>query len=131
MALKLRWPFMLRATHDALMADRDTLVKFWSDQWLAGQDAHRALQERHDAFVATIAEKSLPRPLPVVTPPPKRERDAADNAIDFASAFDPRRRRHLEQYVRARRAEGMAADDIAQAVLHPAEDGDGAWEMPE
>lgn len=128
----MRWPFMLRATHDALLAAKnDRLLEIASDRYSLSAELNSARRE-HDTFVATLAERALPPAKPVPpAPAPVRPRDKADSAIDFASAFDPRRRRHLEQFVRARRAEGMDADAIAQEVLHPPRDGDGEWEMPE
>lgn len=127
----MRWPFMLRSTHDALIAGKDDALSVqekWTDAW---REAFRQQQDRHDAFVATIAERATPAPkvAPVVVPP--RAPDAADGAAELAAAFDPRRRRALAQFVRARRAEGVAAETIAQEILHPASDGDGQWEMPE
>ena len=128
----MRWPLMFRSTHDALLADKDALIRFWSEQWTASQHAHRETQDRHDAYVARMAEHTLPAPKLVSPPQPVRPRDEADEAIERATLFnrDPRLRRHLEQFVRARRAEGVASGEIAQAILHPPASDAGEYEPP-
>lgn len=127
----MRWPFVSRAVSDARDAMLRELLAGSKADYTKACERYDALLTKHEAFVAQMVEVATPKPAPVIIPPKPRERDAADGAIDFASAFDPRRRRHLEQFARARRAEGKDAQDIAQEILHPPQDGAGEWEMPE
>lgn len=127
----MRWPFMLRATHDALMQSADARHVAMCDLVQRVTTERDSIMAEHRQFVATIAERATPRAIPVTPPKPPRERDSADVAVETAAAFDPRRRRYLEQFVRERRAAGVAAEDIAQAILHPPATGYGEWEMPE
>lgn len=127
----MRWPLIFRATHDELIhAERRERTRECerAEYW---QKLYESAMMRHTEFVATLADRTLPaaKPVPLVTPP--RVPDAADGAVELAAAFDPRRRRALAQHVRARRAAGAKAEDIAQEILHPPQDGDGQWEMPE
>lgn len=135
----MRWPFMLTSTHDAMIAAKDievaTQQRYASalavtrDEWCA---AYTALRATHDTFVARMAEHTLPQPKAIPAAPAVRPRDEADEAIDRATLFnrDPRLRRHLEQFVRSRRAEGVASGEIAQAILHPPASDAGEYEPP-
>lgn len=124
----MRWPFMLVSTHEARVVEvRGQTATDWqavANYWMG---VAKEARSTHDAYVATIAERTIPPAKPVVTPAQPKVKDSADIAIETASAFDPRRRRHLDQWVRARRAEGMSAEDIAQEVLHPPATGYGEW----
>lgn len=125
----MRWPFVSRAAHDALMAAAEERVQLYRNLAATRLDQMDAELREHRAFVAEMAKATLPppRPLPAPVKPP-RERDEADHAIDTAALFDPKRRRYLEQYVRERRQAGVAAGDIAQAILHPPATGYGEFE---
>lgn len=127
----MKWPLMFRAVADAREAMLRELLAGTKADYLAACARYDAMLEKHEAFVLTIAERATPKPAPVVTPIPPRERDEADYAIDTAALFDQRRRRYLERFVRERRQAGVAAGDIAQAILHPPAADMGEWEMPE
>lgn len=129
----MRNPLMFRAVADAREAMLRELLAGSKADYLAACERYDALLAKHEAFVSTIAERATPKPAPIVTPQPVRPRDEADDAIDRATLFnrDPRLRRHLEQFVRSRRAEGVASGEIAQAILHPPASDAGEYEAPE
>ena len=101
--------FMLRSTHDALMAQRLADLDYWRAEALAALARERAMM----AKALEEAQKPAPPPPPRV----KREPDEVDTAIDWKAQGDAAIRRHLERFAKAERRRGVEPKEIAAAIM--------------
>lgn len=111
----MRWPFVSRAVADARDAMLRELLAGSKADYLAACARYDALLERHEAFVALVAERTAPNPKPV--PQVKREPDAADTAIEWLARGDMAKRRDLERFARNQRRAGKDPDAIAAEIM--------------
>lgn len=106
----MRWPWLSRAAHDAIVAAKDAELERTRVDLIACRAAH-------DAFVLEVAERTRPAPQPERPQPVRREPDEVDTAIEWAAMGDPMRRRHLESFAKAERRKQTEAKTIAQMIL--------------
>lgn len=120
----MRWPWMAKATHEAILGSRDA---FWKGELDAMRSRLLAIQDRHDAFVLEIASLTKPTQVPVAAPVPKRVPDESDDAIAFIARDNYPLKRELDAYARAERRKGTDPKAIAAEILamaRPREDAD-------
>lgn len=109
----MRWPFVSRATHEALIAAKDAEFARMSALFDQMADRFWKMADRCDALTAL----AMPKPAPLVTAKPRREPDAVDTAIDWVAGDDLPKRRYLERFTKTLRREGMDATAIAARVM--------------
>lgn len=128
----IRWPWTSRAVADAREAMLRELIAGSKADWKAACARYDALLDRHNAFVALVAERTAPA-APVTLPPrekPEPPDPKVTTAIDWMAQGDPFRRRYLERFARQMRAEGRSPDDVARAILRPENPDDESWNPP-
>lgn len=104
----MRWPLMLRTTHDALMAARDA-------ELTRVTEALARTIERESATLTKLADLTIAK----LTPPaplPKREPDALTTAMMLRANGDRGLLRYLGEFAKRRRLEGAAPDDIIAEI---------------
>jgi hypothetical protein len=104
----MRFPLMLRSTHDALMEERSVAMASEgaiSEYW-------RGEAMRLSGVVATLVDRMVPpKPAPVERPP-----DPIAAAIRQRSAGNSALRGHLAHFARAERERGTPQDEIVKQI---------------
>ena len=113
----MRWPFMLRATHEAIItALHDNTRRREHDV----QAEHLRHHQQYDRLMDDYRALRLQHheaPAPAVAPTPPAEPDAVAQAIVMSAGSNLQLRRALGRYASEQRILGMDEDAIAKQIL--------------
>lgn len=118
----MRWPFVLRSTHDALMAAKQDALELEAAHRVHAQRRYDDLIARHEQFVALVADRTAPAAKPE---PPKP--DPVQTAIARRAGRNGALRAHLSDFAASSRASGVSDSEIVRRVTdwfaEPVDDG--------
>ena len=104
--------FILKSTHDALMAAKDAEIARLVDRVALVEAARDAYLGEMSALTLQQAHARTPQPVA------KREPDQVDTAIDWKAQGNVHARRHLERWAKGERRKGRKAEDIAADIMN-------------